>query len=661
MPDIIVTNQAQLDAALKAAKGGESIKLAAGNYTSVKLNGAKYASTVTISSLDVNNMANIEGIDLYNCSNISFKSLTAKKDVAGTVYWDAANVVQNSKNIAFSNMTFSGGSGDPKLAGGTGIAFSNSTNVVFSKSSIDHYIVGLAGDNVDGLSILNSSFHDNRRDHTNFSQMSNMLVDNNVFTNLFPINGEHPDALQFMTTGKTKGNTNITISNNVIMDGDGLGSQGMLLNEEAGNLPYENVTIKNNLVYDNGYYQGIYVKHGTNVVVDSNTVVSKIDSVSNWIRLEGVTGGVVSNNVSDQVIINNSTGVSDLNNASLSSDSVALRKLWDLNAGASAKISNLLMAGKGYQPPAGSAIANLVAQEQALSATAVNKSLLLDLTFGAQGMTDLAHWSSNQTMKPIAQSDITGNMYHIQTGGGFEIDYRYSRQIFSLPAFTVSFDMKRDSASATTGQVMGIFQSWSISLRSDGELVFSMFNDTKKQFTLTTSGAKITDTANHKIGLTYDSVKGQAVLYVDGAAKGSVAVSGSSRPVEYWGLVLGNSFGAAFSGSVGNVEIREGALSAAELNALNVASSPVTPTVLKSQLSRGLVSLAATMVTQDAATKPAPAAPLVVTRVAVPTSTGAIATVSTAATNMAVTAGALSVSSASLMTSQLGKLQLYHA
>lgn len=597
MPDIIVRNQAELDAALKAAKGGETIKLAAGTYSSVEVRNRNFASNVTITSLDASASVNVLKFVIYGSSNLTLKNMTVQADFKPTEDYAPLNNISNSSNITIDNVKISGGTGDPSASKGYGLLVRDTSGVVIKNSSFDHFALGLAAQNDDGMRVLNNSFHDNRRDHTNFTEMSNLVIDGNTFTNLFPVGGEHPDAIQFLTAGKAKGNQNITISNNVIMQGAGAGAQGIFMNEEAGNLPYVNVNITNNLIYLNGEWQGVNVVNGQNINIQSNTVVSKPDSVDFWIRLDKVSGGTVSNNVTDRVMITDtSTNINVGKNYVLNNDSATMRKMSGILAGGAARLSDLIVPGIGYQPPVGSAAAAVVKSELA-SAKPSAASLLLDLSFSSKGLIDDSPWGSNVTSKAVDPTAVSGKGFHIATGAGLELTRESTRQIFSLSAFSLSFDFRRDSPTSNTGQIIGIFKSWAVSLQSNGELSYAITNTAGQTFTVTTKGAKLTDAANHKIALTYDSARNQAVIYVDGVARGSGTVKGTTQPVQYWGLYLGGQFTNAASGTIGDIELRDSALSAAQVVSLGVASSITAADAVKYSLTKGLVSTATTLLT----------------------------------------------------------------
>ncbi|WP_066719572.1 right-handed parallel beta-helix repeat-containing protein [Sphingomonas pituitosa] len=600
MPDIVVKNQTELDAAIKSARGGDTILLASGTYTSITMSNINPTSGITVKSQDSTKPATVGTVWLTNSSNITLKGLNVVTPTKLANDGDTANRVMGSSNITIDGLRFSGGTGDPSESKGVGLIIRGGTNNKLINSSVDHFVKGIIVRGVDGMLVQGNNFHDNRMDHTNFAEMKNLVIDGNTFNGLYPIGGEHPDAIQFYTQSMSSGSSNVTIKNNVILQGDGLGTQGIFMGEENGNLPYNNVTIENNLVYLSGMYHGISVLNAQNVTVKSNTILSMPDEKSTWIRLEKVTG-TVTNNVTDEIVLAGTNQITSSNNIQLASDPVMTRTIADLGKGAKATVYGLMLDGIGYAPVAGSAMAkDVAAQRAAALALPSAPKLLLDLNFSsAGGMIDTSGWSTDDPVKALTAGMISNDMLNVKTGSGVELGRGTSRQLYSLSAFTLNFDMKRSGVTAPAGQIMGIYKSWDISLRADGELVFTMTNDAGVTSSLVTRGAKLTDTATHKIALSYDSTRRSATLYVDGVSRGTATMSGSTRKQEFWGLYVGAPFSAAFSGAVGDIEIRDTAYSAAQILALNTSSVVTSPAkaadTLKVMVAKGVAESAATL------------------------------------------------------------------
>lgn len=599
----VVNNQAALDAAIKAAKSGDVILLAPGTYSSITMTNINPAANITIQSQDTNNKAVVGTVWLTNSSNVTLKDFNVVRPTVPDDDFAIANRVLSSSNITINGVRFTGGTGDPSNAKGTGLSIRGGTNNKIINSEIDHFVIGMDVRAVDTMLVQGNQFLDNRRDHSNYSEMKNVVIDDNLYKGLYPINEEHPDAIQFMTAGRAYGNSNITITNNVVLQGDGRGTQGFFLNDETEVTPYQNVKIENNLIYLSGMYHGINLRNAQGVSVKNNTVLSVADEKSTWIRLENVSG-TVSGNVTDQLVLEGANSLTNTKNIELLNDPNTMRKIAGLNLGSKATITGLTVDGYGYHTGknsvgAASQFTKQVAAELAAPKPALAPKLLLDLTFGTQGVLDNSGWSTDDLVSPLGAGQVNNGMLNVRTGTGMELVRGTSRQLYSLSAFTLNFDLKRAGVTAPVGQIMGIYKSWNIALRADGELVFTMTNDAGVTSTMTTSGAKITDTNLHKIALSYQA-GGTSTLYVDGKAVSSATMSGSTRKQESWGLYVGNPFTAAFTGSVGEIEMRDTAFNASQILALNAGSTNTTTPAtaadtLKMMVAKGVADTAASL------------------------------------------------------------------
>ena len=90
------------------------------------------------------------------------------------------------------------------------------------------------------------------------------------------------------------------IRNNQIIQGVGFGSQGIFMRDEGLTMPFERVTIENNLVVGSNMANGIYVDNGIDVRVLNNTVLGSRE-VSNpvWIKLKNVRNSKLEGNVAE--------------------------------------------------------------------------------------------------------------------------------------------------------------------------------------------------------------------------------------------------------------------------------------------------------------------------------------------------------------------------
>src|SRR3546814_397544 len=103
------------------------------------------------------------------------------------------------------------------------------------------------------------------------------------------------DLIQLWTTNTTESARNISITGNVFERGDGDIIQGIFLRDQSGGkLPYQDVTISDNIVLG-GMYNGISVGNANGLVMTDNVVGAYTDQKS-WLRIENSTDVVLTGN-----------------------------------------------------------------------------------------------------------------------------------------------------------------------------------------------------------------------------------------------------------------------------------------------------------------------------------------------------------------------------
>lgn len=356
MATIRVTNQTELDAAVKAATSGDTVVLAAGSYQQLWVDDKTSAAAITFKSESATNPAVVGYVRAIRSDGVMFQDLKVGRALVTGVDQNYTNMalVQDSKNISFSGVTFFSTGADEKYLG-RGIFVRDSASVSVTGSDFSHLAVGMCTMTTDGLIVQNNKFHDLRIDGSEYTAVKNVLIDGNDFRDFRSSAIDHPDAIQFWTNGTKQASTDIIISNNVIMPGTGAGSQGIFIQDEIGGLPYERLTIKNNLLLDAGnYWNGIAVRGGKDVVLENNTSISPTgDDKVFYIRLDNVVGAQLTNNLADQLVQTGSSGFILTGNVFLKEQSSFASQISGINSGSTATISSLTVANVGYQPPGG--------------------------------------------------------------------------------------------------------------------------------------------------------------------------------------------------------------------------------------------------------------------------------------------------------------------
>jgi hypothetical protein len=270
-----IATVAKLIAALNAAQPGAVLELAPGVYDGVAVVERRFSTPVTITSADPARPAVLTGLKVADSSGLNFSNLefsfAAAADEKGT---NALGIkVQGSSDIHFRNDSIHGTLDDNPSNDIVGLSFKQVSNVSVENSEFQQLRMGIAEGKSTGVTITGNNFHDIRIDGIDNTASTNVVIAGNNFSNFRHTAGDHSDAIQFFTYGQTVISSDITISDNVIVQGQGEVMQGVWINDEVGNLPFEDVRIENNFVVG-GNWNSIAVRNGRNAVVRGNTVTA---------------------------------------------------------------------------------------------------------------------------------------------------------------------------------------------------------------------------------------------------------------------------------------------------------------------------------------------------------------------------------------------------
>ncbi len=179
---------------------------------------------------------------------------------------------------------------------------------------------------------------------------------------------------------------------------------------------------------------------------------------------------------------------------------------------------------------------------------------LLSLRFGAGGQPDdSSFYDIPAEIVGRATSQENGS-FRLTDDNYLSVERDVSTHLHALDEFALSFSLQRDDATSGTGRIMQITSSWIVKMEGDGRLVFEVTNSAGKTFALTSKTA-ITDRQWHDVTIAYDANDGVASISIDGAASGSIAVSGSTQAYNGHSLLIGNPWGSSFNGKLRAVDI----------------------------------------------------------------------------------------------------------
>ena len=283
MATLSVSNQTQLLSALGTAKAGDTIKLAAGNYGTLSLNGAlnatkylKYSGEVTITSANTANKAVIEGLALNAATNITFKNVTFDYK-SSTTPGGVPVTVNSSKNITFDGATFDG-----EIQGGygrgTGLKISQGSDIVVKNSILADYRKGIEAWATDGLTLENNKIQNISYDGIVTGHVQGLTIKSNTIamkTN--PAEDQHRDGIQVWNQGDKAVSANVLIEKNTITSTDTTTHGIFMGNADAKSATdfaefYSNVVIKDNVIMT-GQKLGIAVGQTNGLTVSGNTII----------------------------------------------------------------------------------------------------------------------------------------------------------------------------------------------------------------------------------------------------------------------------------------------------------------------------------------------------------------------------------------------------
>jgi hypothetical protein len=356
-----VSNATQLQSALTSAVGGDKILLAAGNYSSVSINGRNYASNVTVQVQSFQNPAHFDGLFVQNSKNLTFSGLDLGRSLAsGEAEFTQLNWIKNSSNIKLSGVTVHGSLDNNPQNDGLGLVLTNVTGFNINNSKFTELYRGVATQQSANVTIQSSEFKTIRSDGLVNTAVDGIYIEGNKFSDFRPVLPDHADFIQFWNTGQTRGANNITIKNNVMMQPEfsgveGTGVQGIFISDPLA-YGFKNILIQNDLIYSNGAFNGITVNGGTGVQILDNTVVSKAtDDKQFWIRLEATDKVRGEGNVADNItLVKNVTGLYQANNINFTVTPTLRSLLPNLNAPTSS--ADLSVAEAGYELPGARAL-----------------------------------------------------------------------------------------------------------------------------------------------------------------------------------------------------------------------------------------------------------------------------------------------------------------
>lgn len=272
MPDVIVDSTASLASALHSVQDGDRILLQPGVYDGLNyvFNNLSFIRGITITSADPANPATLTHFDIQHSNGLSFAGLTMVTQAKG--YFDFQ--VLDSSNVHFDHVSVHGTLDGNPQNDIEGLRFEGSSNISVTNSEFQQLERAMAIGSGDHIVVSGNYVHDVEVTGVMFAQVGHVTVSGNTFSNFRPVVGvDHPDAIQFLTSGTTAPSHDISVTDNLIYRGTGEATQGIFFRDQLTTMHYQNVTIANNLIDGTGY-GGIAVDYADKITVTGNILVS---------------------------------------------------------------------------------------------------------------------------------------------------------------------------------------------------------------------------------------------------------------------------------------------------------------------------------------------------------------------------------------------------
>lgn len=286
MATLRVSNQTELNNALKAVQGGDTILLSSGTYNELRLSTGweknyNFNQKITISSANYSNPAVIKEMFIRKASNVEIKDLTLDyvgSQQSSTPSWLKGKpfFIQDSKNITINNVDFDGhlknGYGQER-----GLRVTNTDGLTVKDSEFSNFKIALDVSLSEDVTLSGNLITGMSHDGFNFGDVTRLLIENNRFTNFKAPDPDalHKDAIQFRTNSTEGASTAVVIRDNTFDLAEVV--QSIYIGNElykAGRTAefHRNFLIEDNYIYT-AQALGIAMIHGDGVVIRDNTLV----------------------------------------------------------------------------------------------------------------------------------------------------------------------------------------------------------------------------------------------------------------------------------------------------------------------------------------------------------------------------------------------------
>lgn len=315
---VTVSTGAQLNAAARAARAGDTILLAPGNFGDVTLSNINPTGTITIKSANPDNDAVIRTLSMFGSRNIIIEDVDFHRPLAPGASQNSYIVnVGRASNITFSGIDVMGSMNNNAHDDASGMSVAGSRISIFD-STFTQLKAAVATSGTDFLFAGNTITQ--VRQGLSIRSMNRAVVEGNYAAD-FQANyatKEHPDVFQVHSGGTANASHNLIFRDNIMMPSGNGPVGGIYIQSEAFfrakrlDQRHTNILVENNY-YEGNYRHAITVNNTDDLIVRNNTVRPGDNAgLVPAINLGNIRGGLVEDNISTMILENRSMGNRDM-------------------------------------------------------------------------------------------------------------------------------------------------------------------------------------------------------------------------------------------------------------------------------------------------------------------------------------------------------------
>lgn len=271
--------QDSIDLRLQKATSGEVIYITAQEYGHIYLANLRFDPPVI---LDFAEQGVVQSMTIVNTSGLVFENLHINAGHSAKPEREKAVFIVGGGNLVFRNAKFQWSDDQNPLNDGALMVLDGTIDVTIANSNFAHGLNGLAIRSSSNINVFDSIFTEITHDGIIISGSNSVSIRGNLCTNFrSSIDPEsHPDCVQLQSGKRRKGNENIEITHNIILQGEGDKYQPIFIKSNHASATHKRIKIEHNKMRQSTAI-GIHVADTIDLIIRDNLVLPSQQSKDN--------------------------------------------------------------------------------------------------------------------------------------------------------------------------------------------------------------------------------------------------------------------------------------------------------------------------------------------------------------------------------------------